>query len=279
MSPALAAAMVVAAGTALLLPDSGGRLRRVLPAPAPGSAASLRPEALWQAVLSMGRRPRLAAPLAAVLAAALAGPMAAGVAAVAAVLLARALSASRETKAKIAARAAAGRSIAGLAAELRAGRSPTEALDAVAAAAPQEVAGPLLAAARAAQLGADPAAALAEHAGQVPAMEELAACWRVANHTGAGLAEVADALAADLRLAQRRQGELAVEVAASRASAKLLAGLPLVGVALGASLGAKPVHFLLHTPIGAAVLAAGLAFEIAGLLWTDRLIRGVEQPP
>ncbi len=278
MSRMLAITALVAAGIALAVPDSGGRLRRVLPGHG-FRPPRWRPETLLRAVRSLGRQPRFAAPAAALLAAALAGAIAAAVAAVAAALLARSMAAGRQARARSATRAAAGRSIAGLAAELRAGRSPIEALDAVAGAAPKPVAGALLAAARAAQLGADPAAALGEHAGQVPAMDQLAACWRVTNRTGAGLAEVADALAADLRATQRRRGELAVEVAASRASAKLLAGLPLVGIALGVSLGARPVHFLLHTGLGAAVLAVGLLFEIAGLVWTDRLIRGVEQPP
>jgi tight adherence protein B len=276
MTTSIVTAAVAAGCIALLLPDSGGRLRRILPGgdrePAPVS------QALLGVLLSVGFRPRLAALMIAVPTAVLAGPIAAAVAAVAAGLLARALARSRASKAEVDALAAAGRSIAGLAAELRAGRSPTEALDAVAGSAPESVAAPLLAAARAARLGADPAAALAEHAGGVPAMERLAACWRVARRTGAGLADVADALAADLRAAHRRRGQMAVEVAAARASAKLLAGLPLVGIALGASLGARPLHFLLHTPLGAAVLGVGLLFESAGLLWTDRLIRGVERP-
>lgn len=277
MNTALAVAASAGICVGLLVPDSGPRLRRVLPggrqSPTPA------PAALFRAVLSVSYRPRFAALLAAAVATALAGPVAGVAAAVAAAMLARSLATSRKGAEAARTWAAASRSIAGLAGELRAGRSPTEALQAVAASAPTSVSGPLLAAAGAARLGADPAAALVQHAGHVPAMEQLAACWRVAARTGAGLAEVADALAEDLRVTQRRRGDLAVEVSASRASAKLLAGLPLVGIALGASLGARPLHFLLHTSLGAAVLAVGLVFEVVGLLWTDRLIRSVERTP
>lgn len=275
----MAAVVAVAAAvcTALLVPNSSRRLHRVV-AGGDGRPAVLRP-AMLTGVLAAGIRPRPAAGLAAVATLVLAGPIAATVAALVVGVLARSYARGAAAKAQAQVWAAASRSISGLAAELRAGRSPTEALEAVAGSAPAPVATPLLAAARAARLGADPAAALADHAARVPAMEQLAACWRVATRTGAGLAEVADALAADLQATQRRRGDLAVEVSASRASAKLLACLPLVGLALGASLGARPLDFLLHTPLGVAVLAVGLAFEVAGLLWTDRLIRNVEQPP
>lgn len=272
-----AAALAAAACVAVLVVDSGRRLRVLFPG-LPGRLLRGQPVSASD-LLGLARRPLLAAPTVGFLGGVLAGPVAAGVAAIAAALAARSLARSRDARKAAAMVEAAGRSIAGLAAELRAGRSPIEALDAVAGAAPPTVASPLLAAARAARLGADPAAALAEHAGGVPAMAQLAACWRVASTTGAGLAEVADALAGDLRGGQRRRAELAVEVAASRASAKLLAGLPLVGIALGASLGAQPLHFLLETPVGAGVLVLGLLFEVAGLLWTDRLIGGVTQRP
>lgn len=271
------AVLAAAACAALLVTSSGGRLQRVLPRPARGRG--LDRTAAVDALVTLSHRPLRAAGLAAILAAALAGPVAGLVAAVVAGLLARALARRRGAKLQAETTAAAGRSIAGLAAELRAGRTPIEALDVVARTAPSSVAKPLVAAAQAAKLGADPALALARYAVDVPAMDRLAGCWRIAARTGAGLAEVADALAGDLRAAERQRGALAAETAGSRASALLLAGLPLVGIALGASLGARPLHFLFHTAPGAAVLVAGLLFEAAGLWWTDRLLRGVEQSP
>lgn len=273
--PAVAAAAMTAALTLLLVQSSGGRLRRLHAGHRHRKAPAAK--RLPAALGVLRTRPWLAVCMAALAAAALAGPIAAALAAVATTLLARTLAASRSARAKADAQSAASRSIAGLAAELRAGRSPTEALEAVAGTAAESVAGPLRSAARASRLGADPAAALGEQAGEVPAMGQLAACWHVASRTGAGLADVADALAADLRAAQHRRGELAVEVASARASARLLACLPLVGLALGASLGARPLHFLLHTRLGAGVLAVGLLFEVAGLVWTDRLVRQVGQ--
>ena len=262
---------------ALLLDDGRDRLRRVLSS-REGPAAPRGAVAL-QVARTVTTRPPLAALIAAAGGMALAGPVAGALAAVVAALVARALAQRQTARATSAAVSSAARAVSGFAAELRAGRNPIQALGAIAATAPPGIAGPLGAAAGAVRLGADPSTALRQHATEVPAMERLAACWRVSARTGAGLAEVADALAVDLHSAQRRHGEMAVEVAASRATATLLAALPAVGIALGSSLGAHPLHFLLHTAVGAGVLCVGMLFEVTGLLWTDRMIRGVEKPP
>ena len=56
-----------------------------------------------------------------------------------------------------------------------------------------------------------------------------------------------------------------------------VAVLPLVGLVLGSGLGGSPVAWLVGTPAGLAVLAAGVLLEVAGLLWVRRLVRGVER--
>lgn len=200
----------------------------------------------------------------------MAGPVAAVLAGAAVVVVARARRRSAERRRMSELRSAAVEAVSAVAAELRAGRTPAEAL--AAAAAPGVVGDGLSGAARAVQLGADPAAALDRHVAGVPGLSRLAACWRVALRTGVGLADIADTLAEDLRAAARRDDEVAVAVAAPRATVRLLAGLPLVGVLLGSSIGANPLHFLLHTPAGAAVLTVGLLLDVAGLIWTQRMI-------
>jgi tight adherence protein B len=66
---------------------------------------------------------------------------------------------------------------------------------------------------------------------------------------------------------------VAAALAAPRSSAFLLSGLPLVGLGLGAAMGANPLRVLLHTSYGAALLVAGLAFDLVGLAWTLTLTR------
>ena len=52
----------------------------------------------------------------------------------------------------------------------------------------------------------------------------------------------------------------------------LLAGLPLLGLAMGAGIGADPWAVLTRTGTGQVLLVAGVGLEAAGLMWSSRLI-------
>ncbi|MFE2275734.1 type II secretion system F family protein [Streptomyces sp. NPDC059454] len=165
-----------------------------------------------------------------------------------------------------------------LAGEVRAGRQPGEALLPAArdSGGLGDVQATVLAAAR---FGGDVPKALAEAARQPGAegLRGLAACWRVAVDQGAGLAAGLDRLEAALRAERDQRADLRAQLAGARATAVLLAGLPVVGLALGAALGADPLHILLHTPSGLVCLAAGGVLEGLGLWWALRIMRGAEE--
>jgi len=171
-------------------------------------------------------------------------------------------------------RAAAVEACGVLAAELRAGRRPDEALAAAALVATGPSGAALRAAGAAAGLGGDvPAALLVSGPGSaVPqVLRALAACWTVCASTGSGLAAAVERLEEGLGAEQAQRRALAAELAGPRATAALLAGLPLVGLLLAASLGADPLQVLLHTPLGLVCLVVGLALDLLGVLWTSRL--------
>ncbi|MFE9771438.1 type II secretion system F family protein [Streptomyces sp. NPDC005931] len=167
---------------------------------------------------------------------------------------------------------------AALAGEVRAGRQPGEALlpaardsgglgDAHAA---------VLAAAR---FGGDVPGAL-EAAARQPGAEGLrglAVCWRVAVDQGAGLAAGLDRLEGALRAERDQRADLRAQLAGARATALMLAGLPVLGLGLGTALGADPLRILLHTPSGLGCLAAGGVLEGLGLWWVIRIVRGAEE--
>ncbi len=161
-----------------------------------------------------------------------------------------------------------------LAAETRAGRDPLSAV--VAAAAQLDRPPPaIVAAAGAAASGGDVAAALrSDAAGEL--ILSAAACWEVAAGSGAGLAASLTALADAAREDERVRRELRTGLAEPRATALVLAALPVIGLLLGAALGADPVAWLLGTPAGLAVLAVGVLLEIAGGLWSWRIVRSLE---
>ena len=176
-----------------------------------------------------------------------------------------------------------------LAAELRAGRPPSAALAVAAAVACGPSARVLAAAAAAAQWGGDVAAVLVEdeaaaaglragpwagpRASAVPELlRALAACWQVCAQAGSGLALAVERLADGLRAREVQERAVAAALAGPRASAVLLAGLPAAGLALAAGLGARPVHVLLHTPLGLCCAAGGVALDALGLWWTGRIV-------
>ena len=172
----------------------------------------------------------------------------------------------------------AGEACAVLAGELRAGRSAAQALTAAADVATGAVRLAVLAASSSAGIGGDVPAALLGKASASAAPELLAglgACWQVCAGTGSGLAMAVDRLEEGLRAEQGQRLAVAAELAGPRATAGLLACLPLAGIGLAAALGARPVHVLLHTTIGLACAVLGVGLDGLGVWWTGRLVARV----
>ncbi|MFD0805898.1 type II secretion system F family protein [Nocardioides caeni] len=162
---------------------------------------------------------------------------------------------------------------AGLQAELSAGLTPAAALGRAAEEWPL-VAG----VARVAEAGGDVPTALRALA-RTPGAESLcfvAAAWQVAHRTGHGLATALARVADDLRSAERTRRVVVGELASARATARLLAVLPALALAMGSGAGADPLGFLVGQPAGIACLAGGLLLTGLGLAWIDALARGVE---
>ena len=165
----------------------------------------------------------------------------------------------------------------GLAAELRAGRTPEQALRRAVEVLDLEMAVHLDAVLVAARTGGDVPVWLARAAANPGAggLRQLAACWAVGSGTGASLASAAERLAAALRDEQAHRQEVAAQLAGPRATARLLAALPALGLAMGWAMGADPLAFLLGTPAGLACLITGLVLDGTGLYWSARLARRV----
>jgi tight adherence protein B len=94
----------------------------------------------------------------------------------------------------------------------------------------------------------------------------------VSRRTGAPAAGPVTAVAAAARAELDQLGGVRAAVAATRASTRLLAGLPVLGLLLGHSLGAEPLRFLLWSPAGWGCLGAAAVLQAAGLRWTRRLV-------
>lgn len=196
-------------------------------------------------------------------------------AAAAAVVTQRILNARKANQARRAQQARVREACGILATELAAGRPPENALQAAADVLPELA--PIAATGR---MGGDiPTALRAVDGPGTEALRQIAAAWAVAEHSGAGLAGVVAKVANGLGADELQRREVAAQLAAPRATAKLLAGLPVFGLALGAGVGSNPFQVLFGTGYGIACLLVGAALTAAGLLWVERLATRAERPP
>jgi tight adherence protein B len=108
------------------------------------------------------------------------------------------------------------------------------------------------------------------------AADRIGAALRVAEITGAQLADLLDRLDDDLRSVARVQDLAFAQAAGAQATAWLLAALPAAGIALGYGMGADALHELLHTRIGAACAGLAILFQLAGLGWSQRLADSIK---
>jgi tight adherence protein B len=155
-----------------------------------------------------------------------------------------------------------------LVAELRAGQPPGLALQRA-----TEGHQGLRPAARAAVLGGDVPVALRQASTDpgCAGLATVAAAWQVAEGSGSGLAASLQQVSVGLRADDEVRVEVAASLAPARATARLLAVLPVFGLLLGAGLGGHPVSLLLSTPGGNGLLLAGVCLALAGTCWVERL--------
>lgn len=162
----------------------------------------------------------------------------------------------------------------GLAAELAAGRPSQAALAEAVRTLDSPIAGSIRAAlAMSSPVGIEVADLLERLASSPGAagLRQLAACWRVGAERGGALVTVIEGLADALRDDEAQRAEVAAQLAGPRATARLLAGLPLLGLMMAAALGADPLAFLFGTVPGLGCLILGVGLDVLGLYWTRRL--------
>jgi tight adherence protein B len=158
--------------------------------------------------------------------------------------------------------------------ELRAGQPPQVALGRAGEVWPDLV--PVVAAAR---LGADVPEALRDRA-TLPGAEglaDLAAAWQVSQRSGAALTTSLGQVVASARARQLAGHLVRGELSSARATARLVALLPVGTLAMSAGIGGDPWAFLFGHPVGLGCLAAGTGLVFAGLAWIDRMAAAVDR--
>ncbi len=103
------------------------------------------------------------------------------------------------------------------------------------------------------------------------ALRRLAGAWELCAATGAGLAFAVEQVVETARVELRTSGMVQGELASARATARLVASLPVVVLLAAHGMGARSWHFLTSTPLGVGCLAAGLGLALLGMWWIDRI--------
>lgn len=159
--------------------------------------------------------------------------------------------------------------------ELRVGAHPLRAFGIAASESGGAVGAALGAVAARVSLGADVATGLRSVAADsaVPLYwDRIAVCWRLAADHGLTMATLMRAAQRDIVDRQRFSSRVEAGLAGARATAAILAGLPLLGILLGQMIGAHPLRFLLGDGVGGWLLLVGAGLNGAGVAWSDRIV-------
>jgi tight adherence protein B len=221
------------------------------------------------------RLPRPGGVLVGLLTGLLCGPGGAVAGALVGAVVWRGLRSRAAERARLSATSAITSGLGALVVELRAGAHPATAAQGAAEDSEPAAAEVLRGIASAARRGGDVDATLRALAAARPALRtalgQVAQAWLLSSRYGVPLADVLDAARCDLdrRVAFARQVQ--ARMAGPRASAAVLAVLPLLGVLLGELSGARPLHVLSSSTAGQVLLVLGALLICAGLLWSSRL--------
>lgn len=110
---------------------------------------------------------------------------------------------------------------------------------------------------------------------EVAAVGSAVRALRLALDAGGSAAAGVDSVADTLRADVEQRGEVAAMASQARASAALVAALPLLFLAIAGSADSSLIGFLAGSSLGRSCLLAGLALDVAGWWWMRRIVATV----
>ncbi|GAA2788313.1 type II secretion system F family protein [Crossiella cryophila] len=152
--------------------------------------------------------------------------------------------------------------------QLRTGTHPALAAEAVAKEVDPAVAPTVTALATAIRLGSH-----ADDTGN-----RLLRAWHTAHNHGIPLADLLDAERRDLAERTRFATQVEARLAGARATATILAALPVLPILLGEAMNAHPLHVLTTTTAGQFLLPLGALLICLGLEWSAHLTTNTTNP-
>ncbi|MCG7633062.1 type II secretion system protein F [Gordonia McavH-238-E] len=99
----------------------------------------------------------------------------------------------------------------------------------------------------------------------------IGVAWQIADDRGLPMGDLLGAVRSDLQARRGFADRTRAGLSGPRATAAVLAGLPLLGIALGQATGAGPIQVLLGGGLGGVLLVVGCGLVAAGIGWSERI--------
>lgn len=111
------------------------------------------------------------------------------------------------------------------------------------------------------------------------ALADFALLMQSSARSGASISQPLSNLAVTMIRNRTQEQLLTTELASTKATVLVLAGLPIIGSGLAMMLGSQSINWLFTTGLGRGVLIAGLALELLGWSWVQRLLATALRDP
>jgi tight adherence protein B len=107
---------------------------------------------------------------------------------------------------------------------------------------------------------------------KVASLASCANLLELSSQSGSSINEALTHVADKLMMRRNQEQLIATELASTKATVFVLAGLPIIGAGMGLMLGSDSISWLLGSTAGRVCLALGIALELLGWLWIKRLL-------
>ena len=107
---------------------------------------------------------------------------------------------------------------------------------------------------------------------KIPSLSRCANLLELSSHSGCSINDALSQVAEKLMNRRTQEQLIATELASTKATVFVLAGLPIMGAGMGFILGSDSIAWLLGTTAGHVCLVAGIGLELLGWFWINRLL-------
>jgi tight adherence protein B len=107
---------------------------------------------------------------------------------------------------------------------------------------------------------------------KVASLASCANLLELSSQSGSSINEALTQVADKLMTRRNQEQLIATELASTKATVFVLAGLPIMGAGMGLMLGSDSISWLVGSPAGRVCLTLGIGLELVGWFWIKRLL-------